>query len=139
MEARRTVRLMRRVLVGFYALLDEELRPKKVTHAQLRFLSEVKARPGGSGAQMARACNVTPQSAQVMMARAVERGWVERGQDPENGRLVTVRLTAAGERLLGHADGVLAGLEAEVWRGVSLADMKAVNEVLARGLERLER
>ena len=137
-EARRTATLIRRMLLGFKARLDDELRSNNVTTAQLRFLHEVKERPGSSGAQMARACYVTPQSAQAMMARAVERGWVLRGKNAENDRLVTARLTPEGERLLAHADGVLARLESEVWAGVNMGELRALNETLERGLVNLE-
>ena len=137
-ETRRTATLIRRMLLGFKARLDDELRSKNVTTAQLRFLHEVKERPGSSGAQMARACYVTPQSAQAMMARAVERGWVLRGKSAENDRLVTVRLTPEGERLLAHADGVLARLESEVWAGINMGELRAMNETLERGLLNLE-
>ena len=137
-ETRRGVKLMRRMLVGFRVKLDEELRSKHVTTAQLRFLHEVKMQPGVSGAEMARACYVTPQSAQAMMARAVERGWVVRGKDAHNNRVVTAKLTAAGERLLSHADEVMTRLEAEVWGGVPMIQLRAMNEVLERGLRNLE-
>jgi DNA-binding MarR family transcriptional regulator len=137
-EIRRATTLMRRLLVGLKGRLDEELREREVTSAQLRFLQEVKEHPGSSGAQMARAIYVTPQSAQALMARAVERGWVVRGTDPENHRLVTVRLTPAGERLLAYADGVLAQLSAEVWAGVSVAELRGMNAVMERGLGNLK-
>jgi DNA-binding MarR family transcriptional regulator len=137
-ELRRSVTLMRRVLLGFKGSLDDELRSHNVTTAQLRLLTEVKERPGSSGAQMARACYVTPQSAQAMLARAVENGWVVRGKNAENDRIITVRLTPAGERLLAYADGVMARLEVEVWKGVVLTDFRAMNEVLERGLANLE-
>ena len=137
-EVRRTATLMRRVLLGFKARLDDELRVKNATTAQMRFLREVKERPGSSGAQMARACHITPQSAQAMMARAVKHGWVVRGKSPESDRVVTARLTPAGERLLAYADGILARLEAEVWVGVGLAEMHALNATLERGLANLE-
>ncbi len=137
-ELRRSLTLMRRVLLGFKAHLDDALRPRNVTTAQLRLLTEVKERPGSSGAQMARACYVTPQSAQAMLVRAVEHGWVVRGKDAENDRLVTARLTPAGERLLAHADLALAKLELEVWEGVAHADLRAMNELLERGLANLE-
>jgi len=137
-EMRRSGTLMRRVLLGFKGRLDDELRSKNVTTSQLRFLTEVKERPGASNAQMARACYVTPQSAQAMLVRAVEHGWVVRGKNAENDRLVTARLTPAGERLLAYADGVLAKLEAEVWAGVSMADLRAMNETLERGLLNLD-
>lgn len=130
--------LMRRVLLGFKARLDDELRAKHVTSAQLRFLREVKERPGSSGAQMARACLVTPQSAQAMMVRAVARGWVVRGRDAENERVVTARLTPEGERLLRYADKVLSRMEAEVWSGLKVADLKVMNALLERGLSMLQ-
>ena len=137
-ELRRSNTLMRRLLLGFKGRLDDELRARNVTTAQLRFLTEVKERPGSTGAQMARACYVTPQSAQAMMVRAVAHGWVERGTNAENHRLVTARLTPEGERLLAYADGVLAQLEVEVWQGVSVADLKTMNGLLERGLSNLE-
>lgn len=138
LETRRSVKLIRRMLLGFRARLDEDLRPRKVTTAQLRFLREVQERPGGSGAEMARACSVTPQSAQAMMARAVEHGWVVRGKDPRNERVVTARLTRTGERLLAYADEVMMRLEAEVWAGVGVSELRAMNELLERGLLNLE-
>jgi DNA-binding MarR family transcriptional regulator len=137
-ELRHSITLMRRVLLGFKGRLDDELRPRNVTTSQLRFLTEVKERPGASGAQMARACYVTPQSAQAMMVRAVERGWVVRGTDNENHRLVTARLTPAGERLLTYADSVMARMELEVWDGVPVSEFRAMNKVLERGLANLE-
>ena len=137
-EVRRTATLMRRVLLGFKAKLDDELRVKNATTAQMRFLREVKERPGSSGAQMARACHITPQSAQAMMVRAVERGWVVRGKSAENDRVVTARLTPAGEELLAYADGVLKRLQDEVWAGVSASELRAMNELLERGLAQLE-
>lgn len=129
---------MRRVLLGFKAKLDDELRKKNATTAQMRFLREVKERPGSSGAQMARACYVTPQSAQAMMARAVQHGWIVRGKSADNDRVVTARLTPEGEQLLAFADGVLKRLEEEIWAGVSVAELRAMNELLERGLAQLE-
>ena len=137
-EATRSVTLMRRVLLGFKAKLDDELRAKNATTAQMRFLREVKERPGSSGAQMARACYVTPQSAQAMMARAVQHGWIIRGKSAENDRVVTARLTPEGERLLTYFDGVMKRLEAEVWAGVSVAELHGMNDLLERGLAQLE-
>jgi len=137
-EVKRTATLMRRVLLGFKAKLDDELRARNATTAQMRFLREVKERPGSSGAQMARACYVTPQSAQAMMVRAVKHGWVVRGKSAENDRVVTARLTPEGERLLAFADGVLERLEAEVWSGIAMSELRVMNEILERGLLHLE-
>ena len=137
-ELRRSKTLMRRLIVGLRGRFDDELRGKQVTTSQIRLLKELKEKPNSSGAQIARACYVTPQSAQAMMARAVERGWVVRGKDPENDRLVTARLTPAGERMLAYADAILTKLEEELWAGVSLAELRAMNGVIERGLSNLE-
>ena len=136
-ERRRCASLMKRLQAGFRTRLDEGLRSKNVTTAQIRLLSELRSRPGATGAQLARACFVTPQSAQAMLVRAVERGWVVRGKDPENDRLVTARLTPAGQRLLHFADDVFGRIEAEVWAGVPLAQLRTMNNLIERGLENL--
>ncbi len=138
-EVRRMGKLMRRMIVGFKARLDEGLKDHAVTMAQLRFLHEVRERPGASGARVARACFVTPQSAQAMLTRGVERGWIVRGKDPENERLVTLRLTPAGRKLLEYAEGVAQGIEAEVWAGISVKELQAVSGILERGLGNLEK
>ena len=129
--------LLKQLVHGLRGRLDDELRAQHLTSAQLNFLKQVKEHPGGSGAQLARACRVTPQSLQAMMVRAVRHGWVVRGKNAENGRLVTMRLTSAGERLLGHAYEVLERLEDEIWDGVKMADLRVTNSVLERGVKRL--
>ena len=136
-ERRRSAQLMKRLQAGFRTRLDDGLRSRNTTTAQIRLLSEVRERPGATGAQIARACYVTPQSAQAMLVRAVVRGWVVRGKDPENDRLVTVRLTPLGLRLLNDADDVFRRIEAEVWAGVPLTQLRAMNDLIERGVEKL--
>ena len=65
------------------------------------------------------------------------RALLERAR-AENDRVVTARLTPEGERLLAYFDGVMQRLEAEVWGGVSIAELRALNELLERGLAELE-
>lgn len=131
-------KLIRRITMGFRTRLDERLRDHKVTTAQLRMLYELRERPGGSGAQMARALFVSPQSAQTMLVRAVQRGWVTRGKDPENERLVSMRLTDAGRELLEYAEGVVKAMEGELWDGVSAEELGVVRSVLERVAGRFE-
>ena len=136
-ERRRSATLMKRLQLSFRIRLDDALRDKHATSAHIRLLYEVRTRPGATGAQIARACLVTPQSAQAMLVLAAERGWIVRGKDPENSRLVTARLTPAGERLLHFADEFFSRVEAEVWAGIPLAELRAVNDLLERALQKL--
>ena len=116
----------------FRAHLDERLKPHAITSAQVRMLYEVRERPGVSGAAVARACAVTPQSAQAMLERAVGHGWIVRGRHPENDRLLTVELTPAGQKLLILAESIAREIEAEMWHGVSGAEIKTLTTVLER-------
>lgn len=133
-----THKLLRRMMLGLRARMDEELKPSHCTLAQLRVLYELQQNPGASGASVARACEMTPQSAQAMLARVVRLGWAARGKDAGNGRVVTAKLTRSGEHLLAHARATKARIEAEIWAGVPLADLRDLNAILGRGLANLE-
>ena len=130
--------LLRKLILGFRARLDEELKPHQCTHSQLRVLYEVQQHPGVSGASIARACGITPQSAQAILVRAVERGWATRAKGAENERLMTARLTRAGEQLLATAQQIKSRMEAEVWAGIPLTELRQMNAILTRALTNLE-
>lgn len=128
---------MKRALVAFRGRLDHELRPHSVTTAQLEMLHAISLVPGGSGADLARLCHITPQTAQVLLTRAVRRGWITRGKAPNNNRLVTAELTPAGHDLLAHAREIAERLQAEMWHGITLDQMEQLNTLLARALSQL--
>ena len=98
-ETRQASLLMRRILVHFRSQMDEQLRPQSVTTAQLSALKAIREEPGLSGAQLARACYVTPQSAQALLTGLEEDGWIVRSKDPGNDRILASRLTPAGTEL----------------------------------------
>ena len=137
-QRRKTAKLMRQLVAAFKARLDEQLKDHHVTSAQLRLLHELREHPGATGAQLARACAVTPQSVQTMLTRAAQNGWTRRGRDEENSRLVTLRLTPAGSRLLQYAETVVASMEDEIWSGVSAAELRALGATLTRALTNLQ-
>jgi DNA-binding MarR family transcriptional regulator len=130
-------KLIRRLLLEARARLDDELRPQEVTAAQLRMLLEVRNRPGISGAQLARACEVTPQTTQAMLARAVEHGWLARGKDEENHRLVTFTLTSGGAKMLELGEATYAQIETKLWRGIKTEDVQILAAQLEKALANL--
>ena len=137
-EKRGTMRQMKSLLIAFRGRMDDELKPMGVTTSQMQMLHAVETHPGASGAQLARACRVTPQTAQGFLGRAEREGWIRRGKDAENDRLVTRSLTAKGVRLLEQADGVARTLEKGLWRGTRDEDFKRMNAILARCIANLE-
>jgi DNA-binding MarR family transcriptional regulator len=131
---RRVTKLMKRILAQFRSLMDEKLRAYGVTSAQIRLLSAIHNVPGSSGAQLARQCEVTPQSAQALIQRAEEAGWIVRAKDSINDRILTVSLTSTGSELLKIADRIMKGIEAKLWREIPAAEIDGLTEVLEKCL-----
>ena len=69
---------MKRILIHFRGQMDELLRPQGVTTAQLVMLKAIRNEPEASGANLARACYVTPQSAQALLKSLEDGGWIVR-------------------------------------------------------------
>jgi len=131
---RRATKLMKRILAQFRTLMDEKLRPYAVTTAQIMLLSAIRNAPGSSGAQLARHCEVAPQSAQTLIERAEEAGWIVRGKDSVNDRIVTASLTPAGEELLKIADRLLRSIEAKLWQEIPPPAIDGLIEMLEKCL-----
>ncbi|QHN02087.1 MarR family transcriptional regulator [Granulicella sp. WH15] len=137
-EMRRAGVNIKHLLIALRGRMDERLRERKITSAQLRLLRELQVTPGISGAKLARACSITPQTAQAMLVRSVKAGWIVRGADKENGRLVTARLTPAGEKLLAYAEQIVREVEADAWAGLSVGELRSLSVVLERVLANLD-
>jgi MarR family transcriptional regulator, organic hydroperoxide resistance regulator len=137
-ETRRAAQLMKRIMVHFRSQMDEQLRPEGVTTAQLHVLKVIREESGASGAQLARSCYVTPQSAQALLKGLEDGGWITRTKDRVNDRILIAELTPSGEELLRTAEKLARVIEKRLWRGVEREAVEALNEVLARCLENLE-
>src|ERR1700733_10035873 len=116
-ERRRATQMMKRILIHFRSQMDERLRPQGVTTAQLQVLKVIRTEPGGSGAQLARACHVTPQSAQTLLKSLEDGGWITRTKDRVNDRILIARLTPSGVKLLDTAERLARGIEKRLWGG----------------------
>jgi DNA-binding MarR family transcriptional regulator len=130
--------MMKRILIHFRSQMDETLRPQGVTTTQLQVLKAIREEPGVSGAQLARSCYVTPQSAQTVLKGLEDDGWIVRTKDRVNDRILTASLTAEGERLLVTAEKAAKGIETRLWRGVSEGSVEGLNAVLEQCLANLE-
>lgn len=123
-DRRRATKLTKRIFVQFRTLVDEKLKRHGATTAQIRLLLAIRTAPGSSGAQLARQCEVTPQTAQALIEKAEKAGWIKRSKDRVNERIVTASLTPSGEKLLNVADRVIRNIEAREWKGVSPKALK---------------
>jgi DNA-binding MarR family transcriptional regulator len=137
-ERRRAAQLMKRILIHFRTQMDEQLKSQGVTTAQLQVLKAIRDEPLGSGAQLARSCYVTPQSAQALLKNLESGGWIRRVKDPVNDRILIAKLTASGVELLDTAEKLVRVIEKKLWHGVPESDVEALTAVLERCLENLE-
>jgi MarR family transcriptional regulator, organic hydroperoxide resistance regulator len=137
-ETRRAAQRMKRIMVHFRSQMDERLRPQGVTTAQLQVLKVIRDEPGGSGAQLARACYVTPQSAQALLKSLEDGRWITRTKDRGNDRILIARLTPSGVELLDTAERLARVIEKRLWRGVPDSAVEALNRTLMRCLANLD-
>jgi DNA-binding MarR family transcriptional regulator len=137
-EARQTIQLMKRILIHMRGQMDELLRPYSVTTAQLQMLRVIRTSPGSSGAQLARECYVTPQSAQALIKHLEDGGFIVRGKDPVNDRIITASITPAGERLLDTAEKTALQLQEKLWVGISNSEVERLKDLLTKCLQNIE-
>jgi DNA-binding MarR family transcriptional regulator len=137
-ERRQAARMMKRIMVHFRGQMDEGLRPQGVTTAQLVVLKAVQDEPGAFGAQLARACHVTPQSAQALLKSLEDGGWIIRTKDAVNDRILIAKLTPSGMKLLETGEKVARVIEKKLWQGVPDSAVEALNRTLVRCLANLE-
>jgi DNA-binding MarR family transcriptional regulator len=136
-ETRRAAQMMKRILIHFRSQMDEQLRPQGVTTAQLQVLKVIRDEPA-SGAQLARSCYVTPQSAQALLKGLEDGGWITRNKDRVNDRILIAQLTPRGVKLLESAEKLVRVIEKKLWHEVSLEAVEALNGVLEHCLRNLE-
>jgi DNA-binding MarR family transcriptional regulator len=137
-ETRQAAQMMKRIMIHFRSQMDEKLRPQGVTTAQLQVLKVIRDGPGGSGAQLARACYVTPQSAQALLKSLEDGGWITRTKDRVNDRILIAQLTPSGGELLDTAERLARVIEKRLWAGVPDSGVEALNRTLVRCLANLE-
>ncbi|WP_260705071.1 MarR family winged helix-turn-helix transcriptional regulator [Edaphobacter flagellatus] len=136
-ETRSAAQKMKRILIHLRGQMDEQLRPQGVTIAQLQMLKMIQKEPGVSGAGLARACFITPQSAQALLKSLEEDGWIRREKDKVNDRIRIASITPSGEKLLAEAESAALVIENKIWRGIPDSSVKTLNEILAQCLENL--
>jgi DNA-binding MarR family transcriptional regulator len=82
---------------------EDQARAAGLTHVQHQLLVAIKGHPGPTPptvGDLAAHMLLRPHSAVELVDRAVTAGLVEREADPTDGRLVRVRLTTTGDRIL---------------------------------------
>lgn len=135
--ARQCTKSLRELVVGYRSLLEDALREEGLTLPQLRLLHAVQEKGSVSGATIARACQVTPQTLQAMLERAEREGWITRDVSAQNHRVLTASLTKKGEAVLASGSAAAAEIEERIWNGVSASALDRMNITLEHGVANL--
>jgi len=130
--------LLRQAWNSFRGAMESTLRRHGLTGAQYAVVSVLARDPGMSGADLARACNTTPQAMNGVLATLERDGVVERHPHPVHGRIRQVTLTDEGERRLKAATPAVRGLEAAIEEDLDPDQVDAIKAWLVRSAQRLE-
>jgi DNA-binding MarR family transcriptional regulator len=119
---------------------SERLLREGVSMAQVHIMYTVQRHGEMTMSQLADVLDVSDSNATGLVDRMAERGFVQRERVPEDRRVVVVRVSEAGEQLLGEVDAlsdemfrsVLGRLDPSQLRGVSqaVADLRAAVEAV---------
>jgi DNA-binding MarR family transcriptional regulator len=130
--------LLRQAWHAFRGAMEDALRAHGLTGAQYAVLSVLARDPGMSGADLARACNTTPQAMNGVVATLERDGLVERHAHPTHGRILQVTLTYEGRRRLDAATPAVLELEDAIERDVPSEQNTAVKAWLVSAAQRLD-
>ena len=133
-QSARTSFLLRRVQLRIYNEMVEGLQPLGLTPFQYMALGLVAHRGTWSTAELARRFQIAPQSMNEVVAALEAKKLIARRESPTHRRILHVRLTAAGARLLAKCDREIDRIETEAFRDLSEREIAALRTTLGKVL-----
>jgi DNA-binding MarR family transcriptional regulator len=129
--------LLRQAWHEFRGAMEDALREHGLSTAQYAVLTVLSRDPGVSGAELARACNISPQAMNGILAGMERGGLVARSPHPTHGRILQVNLTEEGESRLKAARPAVDRLERLVEKGYNKEQIALVKRWLVTAAERM--
>jgi DNA-binding MarR family transcriptional regulator len=127
-----TIYLLKRAEVAVRSCMDVALMEYDLTPAQFLMLFRLRDHAELSSAALARHIGVRPQSV-IGLIRPLERkGLLEREPSPTHQRVLHLRLTAAGKKLLAEAIRVAARIESELLADLDDRQVGALQDALTK-------
>jgi DNA-binding MarR family transcriptional regulator len=109
-----------------------------LTLAQYVALAELAELPGITGAELARACLVSPQAMMVVLKAMEEQGLVERTQHPRHQTVLEIHLTSVGRETLSAARKRAEPIEQRITKVLSKREIGTLRALLRRCIEAVE-
>ena len=117
--------------------ISERVQPYGMTVPQYTTLSVLRSRSGLSNAQLARRSYITPQTMSEVIVALEEKKLVERAPDPGHRRILRIKVTAKGRRLLARCDTALEELEEQMLSELSEEERSRLLDSLRSCVHRL--
>ncbi len=106
-----------------------------LTLPQYVALAELAEQPGITGAELARACLVSPQAMMVVLKAMEEQGLVERTPHPRHRTVLEIHLTGVGREALAAARKEAEPIEQRMAGALSREEVEALRGLLWRCIE----
>jgi DNA-binding MarR family transcriptional regulator len=106
-----------------------------LTLPQYVALAELAERPGITGAELARACLVSPQAMMVVLKAMEEQGLAERTQHPRHQTVLEIHLTSVGREALSAARKRAEPIEERIAKALSREELETLRALLRRCIE----
>jgi len=108
-----------------------------MTHAHAVTLHSLMASPGASGAELARAAAVTPQTMNSILVTLEQQGLITRQPDARHGRILATFVTEKGKRQFERGVGAAESFINEMEASLSAAERQQLRALLQRCLANL--
>ncbi len=112
--------------------IESGLRVRGLTYAQYSALFALAAKNGMSQAELAQALDTDSTTAMVLRTSLEKKGLVARVDDPEDGRVKRIEISAAGKAALQQAGPETRNLHAKTAAYLTESDLKRLLPVLDR-------
>jgi DNA-binding MarR family transcriptional regulator len=133
----RTIYLLNQANYALRSMLDAKLRAVSMTGIQYTVLSLVERHEGISSAELSRRFFVTAQTMNEIINGMVRRLLLSRKEDPNNKRILRLKLTARGRKTLKECDAVADEIEHAAFDWMAADERETLREglhTLTRGL-----
>jgi DNA-binding MarR family transcriptional regulator len=107
----RTIYLLNQANYALRSILDSRLRAVPMTGIQYTILSLVERHEGISSAELSRRFFVTAQTMNEIISGMLQRSLISRKEDPGNRRILRLRLTTRGRKILKECDAIADEIE----------------------------
>ncbi|RKE20794.1 MarR family winged helix-turn-helix transcriptional regulator [Streptomyces sp. TLI_171] len=131
-------RLVRRLDQLLAAGKSEALRQFDLTVPQHSALAALAASGGMSGAQLARASGVTPQTMAVILGNLESKNLIERSPSAIHPKVLVTTLTREGKALMKKADARVQAVEDRLAEAYGVKEQEQLHALLERAIGQLE-